>query len=172
MISPVFFPAPDLLVNFLLSFLLSTTFILNNNLKKRHRALLDSVRSEVKQKNLSCWYSQVVPSLRKQTNFPPVALRHWRYFSAAQSNRWKICLFSQARLYHVSSALEETVHTTHTNTYQTYSVQHVQSMNSIAYLPGQIPQTSMFPVSCGQRFHDGEHLGGLWGQMVLPWWDQ
>ena len=35
-------------------------------------------------------------SLRKQTYFPPVALRR-RYFSAAQSNRRKIRLFSQAK---------------------------------------------------------------------------
>ena len=97
MISPVFFPAPDLLVNFLLSFLLSTTFILNNNLKKRCRALLDSVRSEVKQKNLNCWYSQVVPSLRKQTDFPPVALHRRRYFLAAQATGGKSVFFHRLR---------------------------------------------------------------------------
>ena len=38
------------------------------------------------------------PSLRKQTDFPPVALRRRRYFSAAQSNRRKIRLFSQAKV--------------------------------------------------------------------------
>ena len=44
-------------------------------------------------------YSGIGPkerSLRKQTDFPPVALRR-RKFLAAQSNRWKIRLFSQAK---------------------------------------------------------------------------
>ena len=46
---------------------------------------------------------QKSPSLRKQTDFPPVALR--RYFLAAQSNSWKIRLFSLARVFLTSSCL-------------------------------------------------------------------